>query len=117
MVVDASSSLTINKLASAHAYIDAIRQLDAASGIWYSLFPEAQQGQCTVGAVCWINMRLRNNGNGSGSCYLKITRGDTGIIIWNQSYSLGVNAYVDVDQISFVMPNANLALTFEIGHT
>ena len=116
MVVDAIAPITIVTLANAHAYIDAIRQLNPATGIWYSLFPEGQQGYCTAEQTCWINLRLRNNGTLAGSVYLKITRGDTGAVIWNQSYNLAINAYVDIDQINFVMPNTDLALTFEIGH-
>ena len=117
MVVDASAPITIHTLANAKAYIDAIRQLDSASGIWYSLFPEGAQGYCTALQTAWINLRLRNSGTLAGSVYLKITRGDTGAIVWNQSYSLAINAYVDIDQISFVMPNTDLTLTFEVGHT
>lgn len=117
MVVDGSATLTIRALAEAFAVIDAIRQLDASTGVWYSLYPEAQQGYCGAGALCWINLRLRNGGTLDGSVYLKITRGDNGAVIWNQSYSLAVNAYVDIDQINFTMPANDLALTFEIGHT
>jgi len=112
-----SPIISVVSASLAHAFIDAIRQLDSATSIWYSLFPEGQQGYCNVGAVCWINMRLRNNGNGMGSIYVKITRGDTGAVVWNQSYTLAENAYVDIDQINFVMPDVDLTLTFEIGHT
>lgn len=122
MVVDASAGITIKKLAAPHAFIDAIQQLDAYTGTWYLLYDASgvgtpTQGYCNVGALCWINMRLRNNGNAAGSIYLKITRTDNGAVIWNQSYSLAVNAYVDIDQINFIMPNSDLTLTFEIGHT
>ena len=117
MVVDATAPITIKVLANPYAHIDAIRQLDATTGIWYSLFPEAQQGFCNAGAIAWINLRLKNIGNVAGNVYLKITRGDTGAVVWDQSYSLAINAYVDIDQINFVMPSADLVLTFEIGHT
>lgn len=116
MVVDASANLTIITLANAYAHIDAIRQLDANSGIWYSLFPEGQQGYCTANALAWINLRLRNIGSLDGTVYLKITRTDNNQVIWDQSYTLAMNAYVDIDQINFTMPNYDLALTFEIGH-
>lgn len=116
MVVDATGTISINAIAEAFAYIDAIRELDSKTGIWYSIFPEAQQGYCNVGATCWINLRLRNAGNGAGYIYIKITRADTGAIIWSQTYPLVPNAYVDIDQINFVMPSANLSLGFEIGH-
>ena len=117
MVVDASASITINVLANAHAYIDAIRQLDPATSIWYNLFPEGQQGYCTVDQTCWINLRLRNNGTAAGQIYLKITRQDINYMIWNQTYNLARDAYVDIDQISFVMPSSNLTLVVEIGHS
>lgn len=116
MVVDATATITINTLAEAWAHIDAIRQLDPATSTWYSLFPEGQQGYCTAGQTCWINLRLGNYGTLDGTVYLKITRNDTGAVIWDQSYALAINQYVDIDQINFVMPNANIALTFEIGH-
>lgn len=117
MVVDASAPITIRTIANPYAVIDAIRQLDPATSVWYSLYPEGQQGYCTAGQTCWINLRLRNGGSLAGSVYLKVTRGDNGAIVWNQSYNLAVNAYVDIDQINFVMPAADLLLTFEIGHT
>ena len=116
MVVDAIAPITIRTLANAKAVIDAIRQLDSFTSIWYSLFPEGAQGYCTAEQTCWINLRLRNGGTLAGTVYLKVTRGDNGAIIWNQTYNLAINAYVDIDQINFVMPNADLALTFEIGH-
>lgn len=117
MVVDASAPITIRTLANATAVIDAIRQLNSASGVWYNLYPEGQTGYCNASQPCWINLRLRNGGTISGSIYLKITRGDTGTVVWNQSYNLAVNAYVDIDQINFVMPNTDLILNFEVGHT
>ncbi len=117
MVVDASAPITIRTLANAIAYIDAIRQLDAATGIWYSLFPEGTQGYCTALQTAWINLRLRNSGTLAGSVYLKITRGDNGAIVWNQSYNLARNAYVDRNQISNGIPNTHLSLTVEVGHT
>lgn len=116
MVVDASATLTINTLANAYAFIDAIRQLDPATSSWYSLYPEGQQGYCTAGQTCWINLRLRNAGTLDGTLYLIVTRTDTNAQIWNQQYNLAIGAYVDIDQINFVMPNANIGLTFEIGH-
>jgi hypothetical protein len=117
MVVDASAPITIRVLANAYAHIDAIRQLDVNSGIWYSLFPEGEQGYCNANTTAFINLRLKNTGSAAGNVYLKITRGDNGAIVWNQSYNLAINAYVDIDQISFVMPYTDLALTFEVGHT
>lgn len=117
MVVDVTGTITINTLANPVAVIDAIRELDGGTGVWYSIFPEAQQGYCTASQLCWINLRLRNGGTATGSVYLKITRQDTGAVIWNQSYSLPVGGYVDIDQINFTMPNTNISLAFEIGHT
>lgn len=115
MVVDAQASITINTL-STLAVIDAIRQLDPATGTWYSLFPEGQTGYCTAGQTCWINLRLRNGGDVAGTIYLKITRTDTGAVIWNQNYAQPIGGYVDIDQINFLMPNTDITLAFEIGH-
>lgn len=114
--MDASAPLTIRTLANPVAVIDAIRQLDPATNTWYSLYPEGQQGYCTAGQTCWINLRLRNGGTRQGAVYLKITRQDIGAVIWNQSYTLAVNAYTDIDQINFVMPATDVTLVFEIGH-
>jgi len=116
MVVDATAPITINVLANPYAHIDAMRQLDPATSIWYNLFPEGQQGYCTVDQTCWINLRLHNIGTAAGQVYLKITRTDINYIIWNQTYNLERDAYVDIDQISFIMPLSNITLVFEIGH-
>lgn len=119
MVQDAASDITIIALdvpTAPWAHIDAIRLLDTATGVWYSIFPEGAQGYCTKGAISWINLRLKNAGTGAGTIYLKITRQDNGATVWDNSYSLDVNGYVDIDQINFVMPAADLTLRFEIGH-
>ena len=100
----------------AWAHIDAMRILDPATGIWYAVFPEGQQAFCHVGETCWLNLRLKNAGTTAGTLYLIIRRQDTGQVIWNQSYPLGVDQYVDIDQINFVMPAYNVSLYFEIGH-
>jgi hypothetical protein len=115
MVVDATSTITIRTLANPHAFIDAVRQLDPATSIWYNLYPEGQQGYCTAARIGWINLRIRNDGTLAGTLYLKITKPDGGII-FDKNYSLGVNAYYDEDQISFDMPATDLTLTFELGH-
>lgn len=118
MVVDGSAPITINVLAEAFAVIDAIRALDAAKGAWYSIYPEGQQALGTVGGTIWLNFRLRNGGGAAGNIYLKVTRNDTGAVIFNQQYSLGINAYVDISNPApnFVMPNASVSLQIEIGH-
>lgn len=121
MVVDGTAPITIKTLAEPHAFIVAIQQLDAKTGQWYLIYDSTGvgtpvQGQCTAGATCWINLRLQNNGTLAGIVYIKITRTDTGAVILNRNYSLGINAYVDVTDISFVMPNVDLSLMFEIGH-
>lgn len=118
MVVDAQGTLVINVLGNPWAHIDAMRVLDAATGTWYSTFPEGQQAYCTAGALCWINLRLQNAGNISGTIYITMTRNDGGSISnGNQSFALAPGGYVDIDNISLTMPQGNLSINFEIGHS
>lgn len=118
MVVDAQAPITIRVLATPFAVLDAIRSLDSATGVWYSLYPEGQQGYCTKGYTCWLNFRIRNGGDAAGSVYVKISKND-GTVIYNQSWTLQVGEYFDVSANgpNFVMGTVDETLTFEIGHT
>lgn len=125
MVVDAQGTLNIKALAEAFAEIIYMKQLNAETGIWYDLyikggsptFPDGH-GLCNIGSQCWINLRLQNTGTAAGNIYCKVTRSDTGEVIFNQSYSLGIGQYVDISNPApnFTMPYGDVALTFEIGH-
>lgn len=129
MVVDNTGLITINILGNAVACIDAIRVLDPATGIWYAPYPEGETAYCHAGQTCWVNMRLRNMGDLAGAIYLKVMKGETQDVIYNQFTSNLVpdprappvsnpvaGSYADITDISFVMPTGNLVLTFEIGH-
>jgi len=118
LAVDAQTDVTITALAEAHAYLMAIRQLDVATGIWHNFYPEGEPMECTVGAECWINFGLQNDGSAAGTIYCKVTRLDTSTVIYNRSFSLGVGEYVEAstDAPHFVMPSSNVMLRIEIGH-
>lgn len=116
MVMDAQGEVLIIALTAPKAFIDAIRFLDSATSVWYSLFPEGQQVYCTKGSGAWLNMRVRNAGDATGTLYLKVTRLDTGAVIFDSSWVDPAGGYHDIDSIGFTMPNDNLTLRFEIGH-
>jgi hypothetical protein len=115
LVVDATGDVTINVLANAHAYIYGIRQLDKTTGIWYSIYPEGQQGECTVNGACEVDFGIQNNGDAPGTLYCKVTRLDTGQVLLDQQFALGVG-YTATQIINFAMPLNNVTLRFEIGH-
>lgn len=83
--------------------------------MWYTPYPEGGSINGTAGATIWVNLRLRNTGTTAGYVYLILNRGDGGQI-YNNSFYLARNAYVDIDNISFIMPEYTLTLGFEIGH-
>lgn len=117
MVVDAGPmAINIKVLAEAHALIDYLKSLDSYTGDWYDLYPSGQTGYCHAGSVCWINLRIRNNGTASGNIYVKVTV--NGSVIFNQSYPIAVGQYVDISNPApnFVMPAVDTDVIFEIGH-
>lgn len=117
MVTDSSSPITINVLASPFAHINYLHQTDGATNFMYDIFPGLVQGQCNAGAACKFDMQIANIGNGSGSIYVKVTRNDTGVVLINQSVNLSPNQAFTVPQFSTLMPETNLSVTIEVGHT
>ena len=118
MVADATGDITIIADAiptAPHAYIYAIRQYDGGTGTWYSIFPEGVQGHCRIGANMSIDFGVQNDGTASGTLYAKVTRLDTGAIVYNQNFVLAVGAQTTAN-VNFTMPSSNVALRFEIGH-
>jgi hypothetical protein len=116
MVQDATGNVVILAKPESKAFIDAIRILDTATGVWYAVFPENQQAQCTIGVQCWVNMRVRNIGTGRGNLYLKVTRLDTNEVVFDYNWWDDPQGYQDITNIGFIMPNSDLTLRFEIGH-
>ena len=119
MVADATGEILILADAlptSAHAYIYGIRQLDQTTGVWYSIFPEGVQGHCQVGGGIWVDFGIQNDGTATGTLYAKVTRLDTGVVLYNQGFTLAVGGQ-QTASVNFTMPNNNVSLRFEIGHT
>lgn len=115
MVQDAIGDVAIVSVGEPHAAINAIRVLDQSTSRWYNVFPEGQSAQVNEGGGMWLDMGVGNNGNRSGTIYIKVTRTDTGQVVLDNSFNCAVGVYV-TKSVNFTMPANNVTLHFEIGH-
>ena len=96
--------------ANSKAYIYGLRQLDKSTGIWYDIFPEAQQGYCHEGAWMTVTFGVQNTGTVAGTLYCKVTNLTTGVVIVNEQFYLTVNGQ-HVVSVDIRMPLINTPIS------